>query len=429
MRGFRLMVLALLLALGVAGHVALAAPVEIDFVFPANESEAHAWFALVERFNAQQDGVRVNAVWDTTPGGWAGFQEKTLVAIAGGQTPDIIRLSDEAAPEWAANGLLRPLGEWLARDVDTEQFLPPVLSLGTFGGQFYGLPQGLATRALAYNRALFDRAGVLYPDETWRWDVELLDAARKLSTRTPDGQPDRYGIGVFLSNASTLRKDIPEIIWSFGGEIFDAEGNFRLGDEGSLDALRFLQSLIAEHQVHPPNWDVHVHFLNETVAMWNTGVWDVALLRQQESLDWDFAPTPGGPAGYYSFIQGNGVYVIPAATSDEKAAAAWEFMKYLVSEEAQRIFCLEFGIGGVPLLKDLAADFVDQPSPPDSWMTFVTSVERGRMSHHPMDASRIFDTLNVGWVDMILGHTAVETWFESVRASVEAIVEASKAFR
>ena len=35
-----------------------------------------------------------------------------------------------------------------------------------------------------------------------------------------------------------------------------------------------------------------------------------------------------------------------------------------------------------------------------------------------MDASRIFDTLNVGWVDMILGHTAVETWFESVRASV-----------
>lgn len=407
--------------------VATASPVEIEFVFPANESESHAWYELVDRFNAGQDEVHVTAQLASVPGGWAGFQERMLVAIAGGVSPDIMRLSDEALPEWAANGFLRPLDDWLARDVDVDQFLPPVVQLGSYAGRFYGFPQGLATRALAYNRALFDQAGLPYPDDTWRWDNELLDAARQLTTRAADGRAERYGIGVFLRNSETLRKDIPEIIWSFGGEVFDAEGNLRLGDQESSEALGFLQSLVAEYQVHPTNFDVHVAFLDGTLAMWNTGVWDVALLRQQGGLDWDFAPTPGGPGGHYSFIQGNGVYVIPISVPDERAEAAWRFMQYLASEEAQRIFGLEYGIGGVPLQRNLTPDYLNQPAPPENWQAFVTSANRGRMANHPLEAGRIFDALNVGWNDMIRGNMAVENWFQSVRRSVEGIVAASQA--
>lgn len=399
----------------------MAAPIEIEFHFVANQSEADAWYTLADMFNASQDEIVVVPYWDT--GEWIGYQERMLVRMAANEAPDIMRLSDEAFPDWAHNGYLRTLDEWLARDVDLSEYLPMTAQLGSHRGSFYGFPQGLATRALAYNRTLFDNAGLAYPSDTWRWDQELLDAARKLSTRDAQDEPLSYGIGFHMGGAGNLRKDIPEILWAFGGEVFDAEGNMRLGDDRSLEALNFLRSLVAEHRVFPEDFDVVGRFLNETLAMWNTGVWDVALLRQHDRLDFDFAPTPGGPEGHYSFIQGNGVYVIPAMVSEERAAAAWEFMKFLVSEEAQRIFGLEYGIGGVPLVISLVPEYMAQASPPDSWDAFVTSVNRGRLVYHPLGATEIFNALNTGWGDMIRGLIPARTWLDTVTPVVEAIME------
>lgn len=409
--------------LALLGVTSMAAT-EIEFHFVANQSEANAWFELADMFNSIQDDVHVVANWDT--GEWIGYQERMLVRIAAGESPDIMRLSDEAFPDWANNGYLRTLDAWLARDVDLSEYLPPTALLGSHGGAFYGFPQGLATRAIAYNRSMFDAAGVDYPHASWRWDGELLEAARKLTTRTDDDQPLTYGIGFHNGGSNALRKDFPEIIWSFGGELFDADGNMRLGDNDSLLGLNFVQSLVAEHRVYPEDFDIVGRFLNETLAMWNTGVWDVGLLRQQTSLDFDFAPPPSGPGGEFAFIQGNGVYVIPSTTSDERAAAAWEFMKFLASDDAQRLFGLEYGIGGVPLRINLVPDYVAQASPPDSWDAFVTSVNRGRMVHNPKRANDVYAALNVGWAEMRTGGISVRAWFESVQPIVQSILDSAE---
>lgn len=410
------------LAVLLFGALAFAQPIEVDFSFVANQSEAVAWQELAEIFNSKQDRIRVSANWDPT--WWTAFEERTLVRIAGGNTPDIIRLSDESFPEWARAGLLLPLTDRLERDINRDEFLPVTFSMGTVDGVFYGFPQGIATRALAYNRSMFAEAGLPFPGDDWRWDIELLEAARRLTTVDSAGEPLTYGIGFWFGDAGVLRKDIPEIIWSFGGEIFDAEGNFRLRDEGSIAALEFLVSLVAEHGVYPADFDILGRFVNGRLGMWNTGVWDVAFLRQQTGLDWDFAPTPGGPAGHYSFVQGNGLYVIPK--DSPKADAAWEFMKFLVSEEAQEIFALKYGIGGVPLRTSLVPYYVMQPSPPDSWEAFVTSVNRGRQVYQPRKASAVFNALNDGWGEMVRGQLAVRTWLDRVTPVVESILAESE---
>lgn len=403
---------------------AAAAPIEIEFHFVANQSEADAWYTLADMFNASQDDIVVVPYWDT--GEWIGYQERMLVRIAANTPPHIMRLSDEALLVWADAGYLRPVGDWLERDIDLSEYLPIIDQLGSHRGTFYGFPQGLATRALAYNRVMFQNVGLAYPDDDWLWEEDLLDAARRLSTRDADDQPLTYAIGFHTGGAGNLRKDIPEILWAFGGEVFDAQGNMRLADDESIEALTFIQRLISEYRVFPEDFDVVGRFLNGTLAMWNTGVWDVNLLRQQPSLDFDFAPTPGGPAGHFSFIQGNGIYVIPAVVDDEKAAAAWEFMKFLVSEEAQRVFGLEYGIGGVPLVTSLVPEYVAQASPPDNWEAFVTSVQRGRMVYHPANATEIFNALNVGWDEMIRGNTPVRAWLDAVAPVVKTILERSE---
>ena len=51
---------------------------------------------------------------------------------------------------WADAGYLRPLDDWLERDIDLSDYLPITAQLGSHRGVFT-IPQGLAT-ALAYNR-------------------------------------------------------------------------------------------------------------------------------------------------------------------------------------------------------------------------------------------------------------------------------------
>jgi len=410
-----------LVMMAMVGMNVLAAPVDIEFFFPANQSEAEVWKELVEVFNEKQDQVHVTDNWYTGPGGWGGFQEKVVVRFASETSPDLLRLSDEAFPEWVDKGYLRPVSPFLDRDqFDKSPYLPMAFELGARNGAFYGFPQGIATRALAYNETLFDDAGLLHPGDDWRWDRELLKAAQSLTK--PEPEPGTYGIGFWFGGAGVLQKDIPEIVWSFGGEVFDADGSFRLYEDEGMAAIEFLVDLVNNYQVYPADFDIAGRFVRGSLAMWNTGIWDVAYLRQQQGLEWDFAPTPGGPAGHYSFIQGNGIYVIPSQTDDRKAQAAWEFMKFLASEEGQRIFCLKYGIGGIPLVQSLLDQYSEQPAPPDNWDAFVLSVKRGRLYNQPPMAKDVIAALDEGWSDMVHGQLAPRIWVQQVRPKVERLI-------
>lgn len=408
----------LLLLLGAVTGSLAAEPVTIEFTFPANPHEAEVWEKLAEIFNSRQDEIKVEVNWASGVG-WDGFFEKTKVRMAAGTPPELIRLSDIAFPEWVAEGYLQPLDSFLQRsDVDKNDYLPVAFELGTLDGQFYGFPQGIATRCLAYNRALFQEAGLAYPTDDWRWDRELLEAAKALTDL--EAEVPKYGVGFWFGGAGVLRMDVPEIIWSFGGEVFDAEGNFRLYEQEGMAAIEFLVSLIAEHKVATTG--PHPMFVNGDLGMWNTGLWDVGLLRSFPNLDWDFAPTPGGPAGHYSFIMGNGIYVIPKSVDQEKASAAWEFARFLAGEEAQRIFNVEYAIGGVPIIRELLDEFQEQPAPPDSWEAAVTSVMRGRRNHLPPNSTDVFNALNEGWSEMLQGSLAPQVWMARVKPKVMAIL-------
>ena len=62
-----------------------------------------------------------------------------------------------------------------------------------FQGKLYGLPSDFSTIALVYNKDMFDKYGVPYPDDTWDWD-KFLWAAKKFTKDTDgDGGPTSSG--------------------------------------------------------------------------------------------------------------------------------------------------------------------------------------------------------------------------------------------
>ena len=52
---------------------------------------------------------------------------------------------------------------------------------------------------LYYNKDLFDKAGVKYPDENWTWD-DLLAAAEKLTVKDASGKVKQYALAMENNN-------------------------------------------------------------------------------------------------------------------------------------------------------------------------------------------------------------------------------------
>ena len=87
-------------------------------------------------------------------------------------------------------------------------YFPATLKPLTYNGHLYGLPVNWSTMVMFYNKTLFDKAGVKYPDESWTWD-DFRAAAQKLTIRE-NGRAVQYG---------AIAPDTFLTIYSFGGRI------------------------------------------------------------------------------------------------------------------------------------------------------------------------------------------------------------------
>ena len=91
--------------------------------------------------------------------------------MVGGTGPDIFAACCASLPVWAQQGLVVNLDPLLKRDgkeVPLADYSPALMSYWHTAerGQF-ALPMSAFTRGLYYNRTLFRRKGIPFPDATW----------------------------------------------------------------------------------------------------------------------------------------------------------------------------------------------------------------------------------------------------------------------
>lgn len=60
-------------------------------------------------------------------------------------------------------------------------------------GSLYGLPKDFGTNIILYNKDLFDKTGLPYPDKSWTWE-DYLKYAKRLTVYSPDGRLEQIGI-------------------------------------------------------------------------------------------------------------------------------------------------------------------------------------------------------------------------------------------
>jgi multiple sugar transport system substrate-binding protein len=227
----------------------------------------------------------------------------------------------------------------------------------------FGLPRDFQTIALFYNKDMFDAAGVAYPTPDWTYD-DLRNAAKQLTKDTNnDGKIDQFG---FYSDLWDMELIWSEGIWAYGGDILNGDHTKTLiGDPKARQAWQLFHDMMFEDKSWPDSNTAGEYggdpFLAGVAAMTTIGHWVVPGYSEVK-FKWDVAPMPKGPAGRATSVNSAGFVVAKDSKSPD---AAFEFLKYVLSEPAQKRLA-ELGFA-CPVLKSVAESdaFLKQSTPID----------------------------------------------------------------
>jgi multiple sugar transport system substrate-binding protein len=130
---------------------------------------------------------------------------------------------------------------------DRSDFYPPTLELYTIDGEMRLIPASVEPFAMYYNKDIFDRYGVAYPETGWTWD-DFLQTAQAL-THPEEGI---WGYGPFQHGAESLNDGVI-FVYQNGGQLFEnwdaALPTFN--DPATVAAVEWYVGLMTEQGVSP----------------------------------------------------------------------------------------------------------------------------------------------------------------------------------
>ena len=191
------------------------------------------------------------------------YDGRLQTMLSANAAPDAIQLADESIPEFVAQGDLVALDDYFPTDFDPAIYLPNLLTPGQVDGDQYLLPKSYSTLAIYYNKALFDEAGVPYPEDDWTWD-DLLDVALDLTQDLDDDNaPDIWGIQL----PATWTTGFEYWVAAAGGQLVSDNGKDFVGhmdSEAVINAVTFYADLYNKYRVSPPPTDLEAEYGGNT---------------------------------------------------------------------------------------------------------------------------------------------------------------------
>lgn len=317
----------------VGGRSTPTPPQPVQLVYQDWSTE---WFPpmaqeLLARFHQLTPGIRVFYVPDP-----ADVEESLIADMKAGTAPDVFAACCSFYPIIAQENLTLDLRPYVASDLDEEtiQDWDPAQykSFFTRDGRQYGLPKYHGALALYYNKDLFDRYAVDYPDGSWTYQ-DYLQAMRSLThDQDGDGRIDLWGSMLDIS-----WERIQVHVNGWGGHFIDPENPAisRMAEPEALEALEWLRQRMWDDRVMASfldvnNMDTRQAFVAARVAMVEDGSWSLKDILSDAKFRVGVAPFPTGPVRKVTLATTDGYGIYIGTTNPD---ASWELLKFLISRE------------------------------------------------------------------------------------------------
>lgn len=361
------------------------------FIF-ANDHESVVYKEMIEKFKEDHKDTIANVdIQITTQDEYS----KTLTGMmTAGELPDVFYVGPESVEQFVENGYIADLQPILEEKGISTDGLVAQEALNSYRyngekvgeGDLYALPKDASVFAYAYNKEIFDEAGLDYPDpeNPYTYD-EFVEVCKKLTLdKDGDGEIDQWGCG--MANAFMLQ----QFVWSNGATYLSEDHKTVTIDTPEFkDALQKYVDLTLEHKVTPTveqdaSLGVYQRWLAGQEAFYACGTWDVAAFMDKETFpfEWDLCAFPTMSSGKTMTWLGTVGFCVSAKS--ENQAEATELISYLCTDEdGQKELS---GITGgqsiqLPNIKSLAEG------------EFVAAIEDGTLAF-PKNVNVFFNYLN-----------------------------------
>jgi len=303
------------------------APVVVWHSYRGKEKEAFEECARA--FSARFPKIPIDA--QEVP--FSALRDKLVVTIPRGTGPDLFVYAHNNIGDWLLKGqILVPLSSFIEKYdsfESLERFLPDTVKALAYNGTLYGLPLAFKSHVLFINRKLVSGKAPSTVDE-------MIAMGKKAMEGGGEGEEKTYGL---VYDAGLLYN---HALWAhaFGATILDERGNAHLDTPEMIESVKLVRSFVADHAIMPDLNDAMATFLfnSNKVAFAIKGSWFLG--EVDPGVDYEVALLPAVSEGKVPkpFLGSEGIFLSNCAKNRE---AAFQFMRYVVSDEAARVRYLE----------------------------------------------------------------------------------------
>jgi len=377
----------------------------IRFAFPGSVKSISLFSRLARRFMELNPDIYVKL--EPNVGDFRQIIKRDLVASI---APDVFFSDDDYFAVFATDGHYLELDGLIAADgYDTGRFYGPARESFRWDGKTYGLPFGWGCSLLLYNRQALRDAGIEYDPTRWTWE-QFLDTVRRCTGPAKVKGRTVHRYGYMRDNAAHAMCNV----WQGGGTILQraiicphcdrrndvtdtAEpgrtkcagcgremGGGRVEWRAACDSpeavagIEYMLSLLpctpravaSDASEMPSNQEF---FATGRLAIIRGGPYS-AQWAADVDVDWGIGYFPKGPGGRWTRFYCDG-FVIWDKTKHPKEA--WRLLKYLCSDDAQRLLAKE--AYHVPVSRSVAlSPYFDRLDTPWDESVFAGAIEHVR---------------------------------------------------
>lgn len=281
---------------------------------------------MADEFETSNPGIKINL----QVVGWGDYWTMLEAAGTGGSLPDTFWMHSNEIYRYASNDMLMDVTDKINKSdkVKLDNYPEGLVKIYNHNDKQYAIPKDYDTIGLWYNKTMFDKAGIAYPDATWTWD-KLYDAAKKLTT----GDGKQYGFLAPLHN----QEGYYNFVYQNGGKIITNDKKSGYDDPKTIDAMKYYVKFVNEKispQVFGDSERAEA-LQNGLCAMGLFGSWNLSGFTENEYMakNFDVTVLPSANDGTRSSIFNGLGNAISAKTKYPEQS--WKWIEYLSSKEGQ----------------------------------------------------------------------------------------------
>ncbi|AWS44256.1 ABC transporter substrate-binding protein [Streptosporangium sp. 'caverna'] len=262
------------------------------------------------------------------------YQPRIAAAAGAKQLPDIFASDVIFVPNYTSQGLFLDITDRINALPFKDKLSPSHMKLGTLDGRQYTLPHTLDLSVWFWNKDLYEKAG-LDPE---KGPTTLKEFAEQATTVDEKLGKDGKVSGTFFGGncGGCYVFTFWPSVWASGGQVMNPEGTTSLNDQPAMtNVFNIYKDLYAKgitgataKEEQGPTWTGF--FPKGGIGVMPMPSTTLGLMPKDMKVG--VAPIAGPDGGESTFVGGDSVGI---SSTTENADAAWEFLSWSVSDEAQ----------------------------------------------------------------------------------------------